>query len=81
MTIDSQRYVKRKKFSNNSRIFIDPYFERFFGLQLPEESQTKLEQSQGSGFIFGDGLVMTNAHVVNGSDKLIVGLTNGQKLI
>jgi len=81
VTIDSQRYVKRKKFSNNSRIFIDPYFERFFGLQLPEESQTKLEQSQGSGFIFGDGLVMTNAHVVNGSDKLIVGLTNGQKLI
>ncbi len=81
VTIDSQRYVKRRKFSNNSRIFIDPYFERFFGLQLPQESQTKLEQSQGSGFIFGDGLVMTNAHVVNGSDKLIVGLTNGQKLI
>ena len=23
---------------------------------------------------------MTNAHVVNGSDKVIVGLTNGKKL-
>ena len=80
VTIDTERYIKQRKFSRDSKIFIDPYFERFFGLQLPYENQPRIEQSQGSGFIFADGLVMTNSHVVDGSDKLIIGLKNGKKL-
>ena len=80
VTIETQRYIKKRKVPNNSQLFLDPYFERFFGLDLPYENQPRIEQSQGSGFIFEDGLVITNAHVVNGSDKVIVGLTNGKKL-
>ena len=80
VTIDTQRYIKKRQFPSNSQLFLDPYFERFFGLDLPNNNQPRIEQNQGSGFIFADGLVMTNAHVVKGSDKVIVGLTNGKKL-
>ena len=67
VTIDTQRYVKKRDFPRNSQLFLDPYIERFFGLDLPNENRSRIEQNQGSGFIFADGLVMTNAHVVNGS--------------
>ena len=79
VTIDTQRYVRNRRFSRDSQLFLDPYFERFFGLDFPKDNKPKIEQGQGSGFIFDDGLVMTNAHVVNGSDKVIVGLNNGKK--
>ncbi len=79
VTIDTQRLVKYNNIPRNSRILLDPYFERFFGLQPPYDSKPRIEQSQGSGFIIGDGIVITNAHVINQSQKLIVGLKDGRK--
>ncbi len=79
VTIDTQRLIKSKKISINPNILKDPYFERFFGLTIPFESQERIEQGQGSGVIIDNGIVLTNAHVVNQSEKLIVGLQDGRK--
>ena len=79
VTIDTQRFVGRKEISRGSNSLLDPYIERLLGLELPYRNQPRIEQGQGSGFIFKDGLVITNAHVVKDSEKLIVGLSNGKK--
>jgi len=79
VTIDTQRLIKSNKISRNSKILIDPYFEKFFGLTIPYESQERIEEGQGSGVIIDNGIVLTNAHVVNQSEKLVVGLQDGRK--
>ena len=79
VTIDTQRIIRKRTFPDQSRIQLDPYFERIFGLRFPYELEQRIEEGQGSGFIFDDGLVITNAHVINNTQKLIVGLSDGRK--
>ena len=63
-------------------ILNDPYFERFFnlrGLQIP---RSRIEKGQGSGVIFSkEGLILTNAHVIEKTDQLIVGLSDGRRVL
>ncbi len=56
----------------------DPFSEFFrrFAPQI-QPDQNRDEQSMGSGFIISsDGYIMTNAHVVDGADKVTVRLTD-----
>tara|TARA_Y100001968_G_scaffold308310_1_gene326947 strand:+ start:452 stop:1108 length:657 start_codon:yes stop_codon:yes gene_type:complete len=63
------------------RILNDSYFERLFGLR-GEVPLSRIEKGQGSGVIFSeDGLVLTNAHVIEKTDQLVVGLSDGRRVI
>ncbi|HEY6820620.1 MAG TPA: Do family serine endopeptidase [Burkholderiales bacterium] len=58
----------------------DPIFRRFFGDQVPEESQRA--SSLGSGVIVSSsGYVLTNHHVVEAADEIEVALADGKKLL
>ncbi|MDJ0649358.1 MAG: HhoA/HhoB/HtrA family serine endopeptidase [Xenococcaceae cyanobacterium MO_188.B19] len=63
-----------------SPFFDEPFFRDFFGRdvfpQLPKEYR---QQGQGSGFIIDSkGIILTNAHVVSGADKVTVKLRDGR---
>lgn len=60
--------------------FNDPFFRRFFGSRLPRGGN-RVERGTGSGFIVSrDGRILTNAHVVEGADKVSVTLKDGRTL-
>lgn len=61
--------------------FNDPLFRRFFDIPEGGTREREVQQGTGSGFIInGNGQVMTNAHVVQGADKVSVTLKDGRVL-
>ena len=83
VTIETQRKV----LSSSEGVFPpgilnDRYFERFFGLRGLQVPRSRIEKGQGSGVIFSEeGLVLTNAHVIEKTDQLIVGLSDGRRVL
>jgi Do/DeqQ family serine protease len=66
-------------------LFQDPLFRRFFGLPdnpNPENTPTERFQAVGSGVIFDAerGYVITNNHVVNRADKILITLKDRRQL-
>jgi serine protease Do len=73
-----QRQQRRQQnpFGNN---LFDDFFNRFFD-EMPQQRQRR-EQNLGTGFIISaDGYILTNNHVVNGADEVMVKLSDGREL-
>lgn len=63
--------------------FDDPFFRRFFGQNPQQRRQSQKRQGLGSGVVFNadKGLILTNAHVIDGADKITVTLKDGREAI
>jgi len=59
--------------------FSDPFFSQF--LEMPQRRSRRKTQSLGSGVIVdaGNGLVLTNAHVIDNAQKITVNLLDGRE--
>ncbi len=60
--------------------FDDPFSRGFFGEDIfPRMPKEYHQRGQGSGFIIdGNGIILTNAHVVSGADTVTVTLKDGR---
>ena len=75
VNITSKKEVKMR---DNRRGFDE--FERFFGIPRgypqPQEPQTREAVSYGSGFIFKEGYLLTNFHVIDEAEEITVSLND-----
>ena len=73
--VDVERVVETEL----PEIFNNPFFERFFGDAIPDTPPERRQEGVGSGFIVSsDGQILTNSHVVNNADTVMIELRDGR---
>ena len=79
----STKRTTRNSFSNSAfgQMFNDPFFRQFFGRDFEDAfPKERVERSLGSGVILtSDGYIVTNNHVIDGADEIMVALGSGDK--
>ncbi|MBS0219894.1 MAG: trypsin-like peptidase domain-containing protein [Proteobacteria bacterium] len=73
--------IKGRIAMEQNPLFNDPFFRQFFG--IPQGPIEREIQAAGSGVIIDprEGLIVTNAHVVEHADQIAVTLADGRQLM
>jgi serine protease DegS len=73
-------YTTKTVAAESNPLLEDPFFRRFFN--RPLLNRTQEQRSLGSGVIMsGDGYILTNAHVINDADQILVMLFDGRQAV
>ncbi len=81
VTIETERTLAASSDGSAAGPMDDPMLRRFFGMPPAVQPGQRKVRGQGSGVIFQtQGLLLTNAHVVEGSSRVTVGLQDGQRV-
>ena len=82
VTLETARTVNQSSVAGvPPALMRDPLFRHFFGIPRSTAPRSRVQRGQGSGVIFdAKGLLLTNAHVVEGADQLTVGLSDGRRV-
>lgn len=81
VTIETERTLAPGSGGSAAGPLDDPLLRRFFGMPPAAQPGPRKVRGQGSGVIFqAQGLLLTNAHVVEGGTRVIVGLQDGQRV-
>ena len=67
---------KERRLPPEHPLLDDPGLRRFFGDRFAQRDRAA---SLGSGVIVGDGVILTNHHVVDGADQIEIALADGRR--